>query len=917
MRATRATSLVALVLALAASCAGPAAVLAQEPCDPCVRVCDQPDNGDANFVYLPEIGFTIKDLRKAVACLHAITVPYDLAWQTATSLAKFWNENYVFNDMAKDPLATPHTSGLIPINPYTKGVDVAAELNAMADSWPVDQPVPFYDVSLRLNSFFNTLRDGHVLPFDSTSVVARVLMNININLIDRTDHNFLDGHSPKLTHAAGALEPALNLTYTVDGVTTTKVVESIDGVSWVEWCRGQVTGLYPVGYVVARKNIGQRINAFMARLIAYSSPFPFILYYGVGDIEPLMDKVYAVRFTDGSATTWQWVAVMNRAFMNVTSGDLSHSVSTNPSTLYQKLYLAGDAYYDRNSTVQMRRSLLPASGGRSLAGSVKDERPLRPDVFGAAAAVEAAARAAETVDPAGRGGAGGRSLAQSYTGAEMAGMSNDSAWGSNLIRDSNGNTVGAYAIVDGSNATGGTGKYAVWKLNTFDFSAYAYVPAWVNFVKMATDAGVTRLMYDVSGVPGGLVSTAYQAAALLFPELADADAPRNEYDMAVGSATAYIISNGLLPGSRAGAVPRALALAANATYIGGRVDTVRSVAGLFDALAVKSTRTLAAMNVFLDTGLLQQSVCESEDADGVVTYTFTCSDVYDALLVQIRAALDPVVADPVGRFDDGALGAIIEVMRKGMFSFQPLNVQEPMGQGFDLANPFAPPVERTRGGVTALYSQPFHLKESNTDGGKFSLTRLGPLLSAAGLPTPYVSPFKSILAISNGACGSACATWGITSWLHSKTTPGALPFKWLTYGGTGKRQNLQPVSFPGGFTSDSSEGMPLTPKLWAYWAFTTLLADWIGYADLVYAAEDLRLKIPEFPALGNNIVLPSFPQGELFSHVLGGAAGSAPAEYLQWPTDHYLRRWYLDAVDVSGADVWPLYADAAAFLPPA
>jgi hypothetical protein len=52
----------------------------------------------------------------------------------------------------------------------------------------------------------------------------------------------------------------------------------------------------------------------------------------------------------------------------------------------------------------------------------------------------------------------------------------------------------------------------------------------------------------------------------------------------------------------------------------------------------------------------------------------------------------------------------------------------------------------------------------------------------------------------------------------------------------------------------------------------------------------------------------------MFSHLLGGAAGSAPTEYLQWPNDHYLRKWYLNVTEVGARDIWPLYVDAEAFL---
>ncbi|KAG1671304.1 hypothetical protein FOA52_010876 [Chlamydomonas sp. UWO 241] len=278
-------------------------------------------------------------------------------------------------------------------------------------------------------------------------------------------------------------------------------------------------------------------------------------------------------------------------------------------------------------------------------------------------------------------------------------------------------------------------------------------------------------------------------------------------------------------------------------------------------------------------------------------------------------AIAPVVEDP-SLFDVDALATILGLLKEGLVGFQPLNHQHPSGAIFAEANPFKPPIERTRGGVASLYSQPFHQAETST-GGKFNISSVNPLLSKAGLPSPYVSPFKSILAISNGMCGSTCSTWGLTSWLHSKTTPDANSFKWPTYGGTGHEANMQPMSYMGGFLDDSASGEPETPKLWAYWLLFSLLGEWLGDAELAGAAAELKNKIPDFPALGNDATLPHYPQGKIFSYVLGGAAGSAPAEYLQWPNDHYLQRWYLSVDDVSARDIWTLYADAEAFLPAA
>ncbi|KAG1665984.1 hypothetical protein FOA52_010082 [Chlamydomonas sp. UWO 241] len=955
---------VALVLALALACAGP--VSAQDKpgtCDPCDAACEWPRSSNEFYKLDRPGGVTMKDLTRTVACLRAITVPYDLAVQTATSLAKFWEENYVFNNIAKDPLATPHTSNMVPINPYTKGVDVPAQLNAMAAAWPVNQLVPFYDVSLNLNNFFNELRDGHVFVYGDDPVVNRILGTIGLFLVDRNDGLVFGLHYPVLIQAAGVVPTTVALTTIANGIEDTKIVKTIDGLSWVDWCRGQVTGAITFGNPMTQKNIGYRLNRFMAQLINSWGGIPnFEFTAGMGDIEALAEKVFDVEFFDGNKTSWQYATGFVPEWIGTTSENRSALVSHNPSTLYQSLQAAGDAYFDRNATVQVTRRSLRASargadvpmhadgfgavaaaavrdkahegrGGRSLAQAAAQvhERALsalaaaHEGALSALAAAGGEAPAAQAGDHVGARAAmaalAGEDAAtvQVYSGDEMDGLSNDTAWGSNFIMDRFNNTIaGTYAIM--TSAADGS-KYAVWKLNTCDLDEEQYVTHWVNFVKMATDAKVTRLMYDVSDNGGGRILIGIQAAALLFPELADAHAPRNEVDVTVGPAAAYCIKQGLLPGSKTGEVPRALSLVANETYIAERVGTVQSEPGLFAALVVKTKRMVAAMDILVKTGLLASGPglpgsCVYEQPDGSVSTTENCTRIWAELAGQATEALD--FEDP-SLFNAAALATLLGVLKKGLLAFQPLNALVPMDLK-DLAkksNPYKPPIERTRGGVSSLYSQPFYMGESNLYSGGFNLGTLDPLLRSVGLLTPYASPFTSVLAISNGRCGSTCANWGLTCWLHSKTTPNATSFKWLTYGGTGHEQNIQPVSFSVGFIGDSDQGKPETPKMWAYWAFFSLIGEWLGDAAAADAAVALMNKIPEFPALGNDLVLPTYVQGEMFSHMLGGAAGSAPTEYLRWPNDHYIPKWYINVTGVDADDIWPLYADAEAFLPAA
>ncbi|KAG1671708.1 hypothetical protein FOA52_007500 [Chlamydomonas sp. UWO 241] len=411
-------------------------------------------------------------------------------------------------------------------------------------------------------------------------------------------------------------------------------------------------------------------------------------------------------------------------------------------------------------------------------------------------------------------------------------------------------------------------------------------------------------------------------------------------------------------------VPRALALASTETYIAERVAAILSAPAIFAKLADQTSRVMDAMAILFSNGLLTNARCMykvTTDNNATTNNVSDCKVVWQVLVQHADKALSPMLEDPA-LFDADTLATLLSLLKDGLVAFQPLSGLQPMlppghpSQDFVMASPFKPPVERTRGGVTALYSQPFFKFESNS--GKFSIRSVDPLLVKAGLPTLYASPFKSILAISNGVCSSTCATWGITAWLYSKTTPGAPALKRLSYGGTGHKQNLQPLQMAGGILADPDLGRPETPKLWAYWALFSLLGEWLGDGELADAAVGLLNKLPAFPALGNDLDMPGYPSGALFSHVLGGAAGSAPAEYLQWPTDHYLRKWirlrdatlqrgamlllsgggrgmvlrhpgpcgapgvaeelrYLNVKDVDSHDVWPLYADAEVFLPAA
>ena len=72
-------------------------------------------------------------------------------------------------------------------------------------------------------------------------------------------------------------------------------------------------------------------------------------------------------------------------------------------------------------------------------------------------------------------------------------------------------------------------------------------------------------------------------------------------------------------------------------------------------------------------------------------------------------------------------------------------------------------------------------------GARSYYTGLYTLVSKSDLPTtfPKTNPFKQILALGNGLCGSSCDTFSRSTWFYSKNNPQAPSFRYVTTGGTG------------------------------------------------------------------------------------------------------------------------------------
>uniref|UniRef100_A0A6U2FQ29 Tail specific protease domain-containing protein n=1 Tax=Chlamydomonas euryale TaxID=1486919 RepID=A0A6U2FQ29_9CHLO len=882
-----------MLVAVTMLAAWPAAS-AQPQCDPCAGNISGCIHGDDHFnTRNPEGPFWSffarnnaipVDFTSLVECFKSITLSYNSSVQTVTAMRNFFANNYVFYDMAKDPLATPQTvNDVIPINQYTPKTDLGAKLDALMDSWPEGQAVSFFDMAVTFRNIFSTLRDAHVHPFDVSSTIGSTMAGSFLGLLDRKSGMI----AANILTLPNVDEPVMQL----NGF----LVATVDDMSFGEWARMIVSGTDMLMPNWSYKNLGARMNDMMGMM---SGVYPAVWDTGA-NLQNLAGKVYNVTFTDGSTTQWQWVAGMPAAqWANRTSVSVTEQLTDAPlSSVYQSLMGAADIFFSESAPVRRSRALL-SSARRSEA---------RPAVRPSAAA--------------GTREAGGGSLRQlQQAPSPESPVASNAMWLGNTFNDNitsatkpTPTDVGTWSIFtsmeDGH-------KYAVWKLANFNFDCNIYISNWMKMVAAAKAEGVDRLLYDVSGNGGGDVTTGYAAAALIYPELASRFAPaKNEYDIKVGPAGEYMIDNGLLPTSTTGAVPDAIALASNETYLAERVAQIKADPSILQ----KSSDYIDAMFTMFQSGILDQVKCSEHLANGTVRENVFCKDAFQATFDELQVLLAPYIENP-SSIDVNAVGLVLDGYLRLMQTFNPLYTVYPFGPNREYGNIFAEPVERTHGGIMSRYSQPFFYPDECSSGvgegladpgGFLSAAQLDAFAAAAGLPTPYTAPFKTVLAVTNGVCGSTCSTWYLTARLHSMANPDAPIFRSMSYGGNGKVQNIQPCSFMGGFLADDVGSV--NSKQWAYWATLTAAATFLGDQHTVDVAASLLDIIAEYPSLGNDAGAPAYPVAEIYGGTLGGAAGSAPMEYLQITSDYYAPVWYT-AVDLMGLQNFQLYETASTWL---
>ena len=134
-----------------------------------------------------------RDIGSAMRCFNAVTVDYNTTILHLATLSEFYENYYVFNDIAKDTRASPH-SPLLPFtwprnsSMYSGRNNIQTRYQALAESLAVNEPVPIGDLYLALSNITAGLKDTHTSSFanDMRSTFGGLFDNVFFAFVSYT-----------------------------------------------------------------------------------------------------------------------------------------------------------------------------------------------------------------------------------------------------------------------------------------------------------------------------------------------------------------------------------------------------------------------------------------------------------------------------------------------------------------------------------------------------------------------------------------------------------------------------------------------------------------------------------------------------------------------------------------------------------
>lgn len=794
-------------------------------------------------------GAYLLSLSEGWDCLNKITVSGYAANQSLLSYAAFYEQFYVFHELAGDPAHSwqeqespfhfdtfgSKNGGGTP--PEDAKVDLGMLRKMAAKIRSPEQRVPITDFWIPTIDLFHKLRDAHVRFNNGGTKIDAILKQFVLLLQDSATGN------------AVGLEVALQQKEIVpDGTASAilvtrdnKIVKSIGGKDPMEFLE---TIAHSTAFAYSYKSVGPRVNNFLEE----SRVGVAFLGSRLGLVSSLPNNLQ-VAYTDGTSSVWSWkwllvtrnldkrCAVGGNAY-NATcvTEFLSHLLDT-PGQLYRDGLQAWISLHASNFLesefdikvdgghvvelphIEMLETLRAESGLCELLGIPRDRVPGTDDF-----------RAL---------------MAQS--------ASNERTWFVDPTMSPTNSTYGFWQVLINEEDNK---PYIVLKLTSFmldtkdlpssDFDFMdGFVDFWRDLTTQAQRAGIKRLLVDVVSNTGGYVRLAYAYVRAIYPDL-PMEVVCNAYDRPIDSLFSLY------------------------EKIQGEALTeflMKETTGR-DRLSVLKRNKTALQQMMWMTDKVTMAGAQLELFSGDEAWML--SDIFRQSRLSMSNFLSIIgnltqVAGSVGNPFAQSMGATNED-----------------GEEID---PYNNPTWWERGGKSAEFTMKYRNEECTS------------LFYPASVDQTFSSienPFTEILMLSDGLCGSSCDTSTRTTYLLSKKGLGSpqRTINYITFGGLGgsaekSRTTLSATSFPGGNVQSAAMYTVYNP-VFKLAAFGYLAAEWAGLDALKQQFFEFSEKVPQYPYYAEK--LPMYSQSEIYQNALGPNA--LPTEYVFMPTDFYLPDWY-------------------------
>eukprot|EP00798_Chlamydomonas_sp_ICE-L_P005367 gene5367-5586_t len=805
----------------------------------------------------------LRDFQWAVQCYDAVKIPYDLAREGVLGWAAYYDTYYTFVDLAIDPRGTEQC------NPYDysvfKGkVDLVKELQELADSWPVDEDVPVSQILFPVTAIFNRLEDTHVY-YQGTSphaysgsgelfngIFAGQTLTILSNDYWTDGSTGLSGFSVSnspISIVGGAAGEKPTFFYTPNWESNNlnakpHLIDTIGGMDPLEWLT-ELASTHSILHA-GMKDLGNQFAAVLQKILGQINSLDLTM---AGDKDPLL-KSYEVKYVGGGYSTWTWAVSFPAAAGDANTTDLSEQASK-PGALYSAMVTA--------------RAIM--NGSTVDATEISKRRTLRERLATLAYGAEVQ-RTASAQGQSTHQGLHGLKLSHDRKLMQDSGLLN--VWGS-----------GAWGILD---SITDKSKFAVWKLTDFSANLTTYGTTWLGFVKQAQEEGVTDLVIDLTANGGGNVALAYLAFGLLYPELLEPDNTEewlNKYDARI-LYEAELLTN-------------------DTEWVEQRVAELKANPGELEAVIHQTVELFQATDIIVATPGFQ---CSTKEPGG------SCTEAYKNLTQRMIHQYPELLEDPsildVPMFNSLMADLWLGIQIFGYYVTEAKYVQSIDSAGTEQINTLTRLVNHTRGGKTAPYTTKFYLNTQD------DYTSVLPLFQEAmtemNMSGKYRNPFKKMLLLSSGLCGSSCDTFSRSAQMFSKAHPEKARTRFLTFGGTGEKKDLSGTGFPGGAENQNE----INSAAWIYLGFMYTMFQWMGKEEFINGVNQVADLSPMNPAF-NTGVAPQFTQYEVYQISMGEDA--LPQEFYNIPTDFYLKKWPDFAyTNTMGFDRARVYQDAKAQL---